>query len=170
MHQALGDELITLLVARSNEIATGEPVVDWAVHALEAGLESAALVELAGLPRTASVFDAGPLLDRALHELGIAPPDREELLRAYVGVVSRALLDGKLPVAAALDDVHATVVSPLRHPDDLRPWCYLWESLDPVALRSLEPNEVASKTRQLAEEWALHPGIHSRPIDRSRGC
>ena len=165
MHQALGDELVTLLVARSNEAASGEPVVEWAVHALEAGLESAALIELAGLPRTASVFDAGPLLDRALRELGIAPPDLEELLRAYVGVISRALLEGKLAVAAVLDDVHATVVSPLRHPDDLRPWCYLWESLDPVELRSLEPYEVASKTRRLAEAWALYPGIHARATD-----
>ncbi|HET8623282.1 MAG TPA: hypothetical protein VFM14_06955, partial [Gemmatimonadales bacterium] len=114
MDAELTDELLVVLVMHLDSGVTGEPLVDWATSALERGLDSPALTWLAGLPRSCSVFESAPLLDRALRELSLPPlPDPEGLRRAYVSAVSRQLLAGKLTPNEALDRVHRHAVSPL---------------------------------------------------------
>ena len=153
---ALQDALLEILVVRMDGALTGASLVDWATRALAEGLDSESLVYLAGLPGDCSVFDAGPLLDRSLAELGQVVPPAAELRRAYVGAVSRALLGGTIDVESALDRIHRSAVSPLDHPADLAPWCFTWEGLDANDYHSLSAGEVAAVARRLAGEWAGH--------------
>ena len=129
MNAALHDALLEVLVGRLESALRGAPLVDWAVRALEQGVETEALVYLAGLPRDCSVFDAGPLLDRGLAELNVAVPGQADLRRAYVGVLSRAFLAGTLNAEEVLERIHRSAVT-------------------------LEPNEVEAETRRLAQTWA----------------
>jgi hypothetical protein len=81
-HTALHDALLDLLVRRLERGLSGAALVDWATRALEEGVETEALIFLAGLPRECSVFEAGPLLDRALAELNVSISNPEDLRRA----------------------------------------------------------------------------------------
>jgi hypothetical protein len=159
MNRAIEDSLIELLVSRLTTRATAADMVDWATAALVAGEASPSLDIIAGLDRSASVFDAMAWFDRALSELGIAQPPDHELRRAFVGAVSRSLLDGRISPAQALDQVHEHAVTPLGHPDDLSAWCFVWERLGPGDYRSLSPAEVDGEARRLAAEWANRPGL-----------
>ena len=121
MNAALQDALLEILVVRMDGAPTGASLVDWATRALAEGLDSESLVYLAGLPGDCSVFDAGPLLDRSLAELGQVVPPAAELRRAYVGAVSRALLGGTIDVESALDRIDRarcrhSIIQPTWHP------------------------------------------------------
>lgn len=159
MNRAIEDGLIELLVSRLATRVTAADLVDWATAALVAGEESPSLDVLAGFDRGTSVLEAMPWFNKALSELGIAPLPDHELRRAFVGAVSRSLLDGRISADQALDQVHEHAVSPLGHPDDLSPWCFVWERLGPGDYRSLSPAEVEAGARHLAADWASRPGL-----------
>lgn len=154
MNAALYDSLLELLVRRLEDQLAGAQLVDWAVAAVQQGVETDALILLAGLSRECSLYEAGPLLDRGMAELDLAVSDSESLRRAYVGAVSRAILAGKVPTDVALERIHRWVVSPLNHPPDLAPWCFVWEGLHPTSYESLNPDQVAAEARRLASSWA----------------
>ena len=153
MSPALHDALLDLLTRRLDSVVSAAEMVDWATSALEEGVETDAVVLLAGLPRDISMYEAGPLLDRGLAELDLAMPSAEVLRRAYVGAISRALLAGRVSPHDALDRIHRLAVGPLGHPPDLAPWCFVWEGLHPVDYRSLDDSEVEVEARRLASEW-----------------
>ena len=159
MNATTTDALIVLLVQRLANVMTSSSIVDWATDALEAGVETPSLVILAGLDRTSSVFETEPWLDKTLAELGVRPLSPADLRRAYVGVVSRALLEGRITSSEALDNVHQDAVSPLHHPPDLASWCYVWEHLSPVDFTELSGASRDAEARRLAAEWARHPGL-----------
>src|SRR5688572_29891967 len=131
MTEELHDSLIHLLVQRLDSTVAAAAMVDWATAALCAGLDSPALVILAGLPRASILSDAEPWFEKTLDQLGIKLPSADDIRRAYVGVVSRAILAGTSETADALELIHRHVVSPLGHPSDLQPWCFVWEGLAP---------------------------------------
>jgi hypothetical protein len=169
MNAALEDALIDLLVQRMAATVMAASIVDWATAALLAGEDTPSLVILAGLERDASVFDAAPRLDRALSELNVPSPAPADLRRAYVGMVSRALIAGRVTPREALDRIHQHAVTPLGHPPDLSPWCFVWEGLAPTDYRELSAAEVDMEARRLAEVWARHPGLSTRlPDDVAR--
>jgi hypothetical protein len=159
MNRAIEDALIELLVQRSETRARAADLVDWATVALVAGEDTPALVTLAGLDRDASVFEAMPWLDKTLTELGLDPMPDSDLRRAFVGAVSRSLLDGRINAEQALDQVHKHAVSPLGHPDDLAAWCFVWERLSPGDFRTLSPTQVDVEARRLAAEWGSRSGL-----------
>lgn len=110
--------------------AIGDDLVRWAEGALETGLDSPSLRRLAALGLPAALSEASPLLRRALEELGIRPPiTDEEARRHHLADVCDEMLSGARTVEQALDEIERTVVSPLGHPDDLMPWCYLGSGL-----------------------------------------
>jgi hypothetical protein len=156
MNAELSDALIMILVTRMDSAVTGDRLVEWAMAALEEDLESPALVWLAGLPRSCSLWEAGPLLDRALSELAVTPlPDATELRRAYVGAMSRQLLSQRVSVSVALDCIHKFAVSPLNHPHDLTSWCFAWEGLDDSReYLTMTDKETDERARELATAWA----------------
>ena len=154
MSLELHDALLELLVQRLEGTVAAAHLVDWATDAMVYGLETESLVLLAGLHRDSAVDAATSLLDRALIELDIPVPNPETLRRVYVGVISRALIDGRIAIRDALDDVHERAVGPLGHPPDLTRWCLLWEGLQPDDYRSLDDQEVETEVRRLASAWA----------------
>ena len=154
MTEALHDSLIDLLVQQLDSTVSAAAIVDWATAALCEDLDTPALVILAGLPRASSWFEAEPWFAKALAELEIRLPPPEVLRRAYVGVVSRAILAGTMTPARALDLIHRRAVSPLGHPSDLQSWCYVWEGLAPSDFRSLNAEAAEHEARTLAQAWA----------------
>jgi hypothetical protein len=154
LNAALHDSLVDLLVQRLDNQLAGAQLVDWAVEALQQGIETKALILLAGMARDCSVYEAGPLLDRGLAELNLPMPAPDGLRRAYVGAVSRAMLAGNVQTDVALDRIHQRAVSPLNHAPDLAPWCFVWEGLHPSNYESLDPGQVEAEARRLAASWA----------------
>lgn len=163
MRRALHDALLDILVLRLDGAVTGAELVDWAVLALEAGVETESLVLLAGMPRGSSVYDAIPLLDGCLAELDLTVPNTETLRRAYVGMISRAILAGGVETGDALERIHHRAVGPLGHPPDLTRWCLLWEGLQPDDYRSLDAGEIESEVRRLASAWAKYAPLADTP-------
>jgi hypothetical protein len=156
-----------LLADLCAERLTAPDACRWAVAALEAGFDTPSLRILAGmsLGRGSSFFEVRPYLDGALSELD--PPartSRDEILRAYARVLAEELLAGMRPVDATLEVMHDTVVSPLKHAEDLMGWCYLRDGLIATPDGIFEPvsgPELERATRLFAARW-----LAAQPADR----
>ena len=146
--------MIELLVHRIADRLTATAVVDWATDALVAGEDVPSLATLAGLDRRSSVLEVTPWFDKAIAELEVVLPSPAELRRAFIVVVSRAVLSGRVSTEHALDRIHRDVVSPLGHPADLAAWCHLWEGHAPMDYRTLTAADLRAETRLLAADWA----------------
>jgi hypothetical protein len=143
----------------AEETATGDDYVKWAVDTLVNGFDSPAVRRLAGLDLGGSPdrLEAKTLFRQAAGEMGLVLPKTEaELRRAYLPILASRLLDDKLPVQDALNQIHSRIVTPLGHPTDLMPWCFLWEGLDPIKYTTLDEAEIAQAARRLARQ-ALAP-------------
>jgi hypothetical protein len=133
--------LLTLLVQLEQGGFAATDASSWAQDALLEGFDSVSLRVLAGLGPDAQSFEVRPLLRDALRELGITPPVGEPLLRAYASAVAQELHDGHITADVAVERIHETVISPLHHPDDLMPLCYLWEGNTPDCAGSVDGPE-----------------------------
>jgi hypothetical protein len=126
--------------------------------ALTVGLDSPTLRRLAGLDKTANVFEANELFQRAARELDLQLPNSNEtLLREYLRVVAADIVNGARDCEAALEAIHAMVVGPLGHPPDLMDWCYLWEGLEPGTFASLNAQQIDAAVRALARRTLNDP-------------
>ena len=107
----------------------GQAFVDWAVAALESDFDSPSLRTLAGLDLTPPVdtTEAVEYFQRSLAELGLAIPPQTVILRDYLAEIASGMVSERISIREALHEVHSSIVTPLGHPDDLRPWCLLWE-------------------------------------------
>lgn len=135
---------------------TAEQLVQWAVQALCAGYDTPSLRNLAGmdLDGPPTTYDASQVFRRAVAELGITVPEREQLLRDYVAEIARGVVEGTVEPEAAVDLIHRDVLGPLEHPNDLMAWCYLWEGLDPDDFASLRGDAHREAIRRAAREFA----------------
>ncbi|MFD8571180.1 hypothetical protein [Streptomyces sp. NPDC057694] len=77
-----------------------------AALALADGLESPALIDLAGLSRRDPAADIRDLFAQALAELGRPLPGAEEAWRERMLDTARALLSGSLPPYEACDEIY----------------------------------------------------------------
>jgi len=161
MNPELMDGLIDVLARRLSPGTDGESPVGWASDALAEGLDTPALVILAGLQKDSPRYDTVPWLDKVMAELDLQLPPADDLLRAYVSVVSRAFLAGRISADQALTRIHEHAVGPLGHPADLAPWCAVWEGLgpEPGDYRPLGPPEIELQARRLAAQWAARPRL-----------
>lgn len=143
------------LLLRIRHTATGQSAVDWAVNALVAGYDTPSMRVLAGLDLDGlpSAWEASELVTASLEELGFAPPDIETISYAYVTDAAKAALTGELSPQEAANRIHKLVVSPLDHPPDLMPWCYVWEGNAADCSRSLEDHEIDAEILRLAEQY-----------------
>jgi hypothetical protein len=151
------------LIARAEGgVLAGQELVDWAVQALVAGYDPAAVVRLAGLD-----LDSAPLLNDAMHafraallELDIIVPEsREGILRAHGVELARQISVGEITPSEGVARMEREVVSPLNHPRDLMAWCYLSSDLNPDTLEELQGHEW--------EEYVL--GLATRTHQEKRG-
>ena len=144
---------IELLVKNRGDAITGGDFVTWAVAALTDGWDSPSLRRLAGLDASVARLEAMPFFEGAVKELELPLPDsKDTLLRSYLRVIAQDIVNGARPAAEALDVIHTEVLGPLAHPEDLMPWCFLWEGLDPVTFNSLDDGTVAAAARALAKQ------------------
>jgi hypothetical protein len=152
---------IELLLRDAAGTSTGDDFVAWAEHALIEGFDSPGLRQLAGLqgrPRS----DAKPLFDRTVKELGLTLPAEDALRRAYLSVLAADISSGARRPLDALDVIHAEVIAPLKHPDDLMAWCFAWEGLDPDrGFASLSDTERDAAARELARRTLQKGGVQS---------
>jgi heme oxygenase len=106
-----------------------------------------------------AVSEVRPYLETALTELNLgvsSGPD--EVLREYARALAEELLAGGRPVEAALEEMHRAVVSPLKHPEDLMGWCYLWEGLAPDgSFDAVTGRDLERATRAFAAQWLAAP-------------
>jgi hypothetical protein len=111
------------------EKVDGGYVARWAVRALEMEIDSPHLRQLASFGDSASWFEVEPILKRAMTELEIEPIGEEAARRHHLTEMLSALVVGAVTVDEALEEIHTTVVSPLKHPKDLQIWCDLHDGL-----------------------------------------
>lgn len=143
-----------VLVLLQGDQLLSTTAIAWATTALVAGFDSPSLRTLAGLDLEGQVnaADATPLVEAALSQLGIARPSFEEAARQYLREVAKAIVCGDLAPRPAAELVHRRVVSPLNHPEDLMPWCYVWEGNASDCSRSLKPHEEDAEIIKVARQ------------------
>ena len=120
----------------------GDAVVDWAVRAMELGLDTRELRLVAGFSKPASLSDVEAPFFLALKQLGFSIPLSETTIRrAYAREIAEAVIDGSMSPLDAANEMERHVLGPLKHPDDLRPWCFLQGSLHPETYTELSDAE-----------------------------
>jgi hypothetical protein len=80
--------------------ASGSAVVDWAGEALAAGWESKPLTILAGLDKPPNEFEIDRYLGEALACLGIARPEKEELVCVLALIIAGDIVTGAMTARA----------------------------------------------------------------------
>jgi hypothetical protein len=142
---------VEILALRTLELANGGGLAAWAVTALEAGFDSPALRKLAGFEegRGASFWEAIPVFETALQELGVPSLDRKAVLLQYLEVLAEELTRTSDNVDNILGLIHVRIVSPLDHCDEVRPWCLLSDHLDPVTCEEVDEQAI----REFARKW-----------------
>lgn len=143
------------VVFQLDSASDNRPFVNWAVDALVAGFDTPSLRVLAGLdldgePLRADVY---PAFAASLSELGIRLPDASVTGRLYVRHVAQAIVAGAIAPRDGAELIHARVVSPLEHPPDLMPWCYVWEG-NSIDCTLLGDNEIDEEIIRLAKKSA----------------
>jgi len=130
--------------------------IDWAVRALVDGFDSDSLRGLSGMDLCGepSIEDVRPVFETTLTELGVVLPEIAHLARLYVQEVARQVTTGTLSPRDATELIHSRVVSPLEHPEDLMPWCHLWEGNSIDCLSTLSDDELDEEITKLSAHYA----------------
>jgi hypothetical protein len=163
--EELSSGTVALLVRSLRDEPTfAQDFIDWAVQALSRGCDSDTLRLLAGsdLGGLASGVEAEAMFRRCLDELGVNVPDRDALLRLYVGGIASDIVDGACFPEEGVERIHREVLTPFNHPTDLMAWCYLSDGVDPHSFRSLEGQSLTNAIREAARAWALDAGRTTR--------
>ena len=85
-----------LLAMRSLQRSLGTLAAEWATTQLSEGKDTPHLRQLAGVSGTENPFELEELFDRAVRELGIAVPERNEALALYARELAQQYLDGTI--------------------------------------------------------------------------
>ncbi len=130
-------ETLHLLARRHLGHAGLGEFVDWAVFMLEDGYDTEHLRMLASLSPAPDSADVAYYFGQTIHELNWIVPPAPILLRLYAQDIARSILDGTVP---PLDGCHKIygIYRDLGHPDDMRPWLYLDDGLEPGTYEELE--------------------------------
>ncbi len=144
-------QTLTLMVRIESNEVTGKDFVDWGMEALAAGFDSPALRRLAGLSpgHTPSRFDAEPQFRVAVREIGLPEVGREEILLAFMDECAQSIVDGAANLDQILQTIHASVIDPLDHREDLMPWCYARGGFQSGSPEALDEEGI----RALARKW-----------------
>jgi hypothetical protein len=141
------------------EDLTGDEVVQWALRALEFGFDSQHLRQLGSFDTPVSRREVRPILKNALRELGgTVWMTEEQARRHHLVEIAKEIVDGDLLVEMGLQEIHRTVLSPLKHPKDLQVWCdlaggFLRDGKGSVTFLSPRERDAAvlARARQLLE-------------------
>lgn len=136
---------MTLVSRRVCGGIVGQDYVEWAVGALMEDFDSPSLGILATLDigGPVSQFEAREYFLKAVRELALpipdvelalSLPDDEAVLRQHLNELAEQISDGVIDPVTGFDRIHLEVVDRLGHPEDLMPWCYLWERIRPEGI------------------------------------
>lgn len=147
----------TVLIREGEGWASSHELADWAAGALADGFDTPTLRILAGadLPERSEVRHAEVSLQfrQALDELGLEVPPRETTLRWHLESLARKILSGELTPRQGIDQIHREIVTPLKHPEDMRTWCYLWSGLSADGKSYFPEEQPPHVIRQAVVEW-----------------
>lgn len=120
---------VHLLSNRINSTANSKDYIDWAVNALLDKFETPSLVLLAGLDldKNISIFDAENYFEKCLQELKLSLPNDGTILRLHLSEISKNIAEEAINPIEGINLIHQRIINPLNHPEDLMPWCFLWE-------------------------------------------
>ncbi len=102
-------------------LATPDEAADWAVGELDEDRDGRALRILAGLAKPASWWEAEPLLEKALIEVGCGLRASRDLCVEYARDIARAFLSGTLPASDAAREV-GRIYYAIGYPSALCDW------------------------------------------------
>ena len=84
-----------LIAKRGLQKLLGSEASEWATDQLVQGRDTPHLRQLAGTTGSENSFELQDLFDRALHELGLSVPSREQAILLYAQELARDYLEGK---------------------------------------------------------------------------
>jgi hypothetical protein len=168
---------VGLLLKGMSNMTMGQDYVDWAVSALTDGFDSPGLAILGGLDTEGIVYrsDAEKYFQQVVQELGIPVPDSNVVPRELVDWIAERIVEGTVDPVTGVDSIHGLVVSPLGHPSDLMPWCFLWEGNTPDGRQGqFSQEEYAAAIVEFATAWVedlVAPDTHmsERPVKGQSG-
>ncbi|GAA4338076.1 hypothetical protein [Flaviaesturariibacter amylovorans] len=144
-----------LLAARCRQQDHSEDWIDWAIDLMEAGYDTAHIVELAGSTPALNAFERSELTARALAEAGIDASDREQVLREYAWHLASDALEGGLSYPSAVREL-TQLSRDLGYPAELSQFHWLDDVYgDPVLYGYASAAAVHPQTEEALLHW-LH--------------
>jgi hypothetical protein len=142
-----------LNIIRAERLALGvdnKRAVDWAIAALQGGIDTESVVLLAGkAPSAFAEQEISDLIDGAATELG-APGTKDECLRLYARRMAEAFVTKTLPARDLVTRLKS-VWRALREPPDLSCWMALDEDLYAAGEGASSPVEVKKRIMEEAQ-------------------
>jgi hypothetical protein len=143
-------ETLHLLARRHLDKAGLGDFVDWAVFMLEEGYDTEHLRMLASLGPAPDLADVTYSFDQTIHELNWIVAPLPILLRLYAQDIARNILEDTRPPLDGCHEIYA-IYRDLGYPDDMKPWLYLDDGLEPTTCEELEGENWNLAIRQ--EAW-----------------
>jgi hypothetical protein len=156
----------------------GQDYVEWAVDALMDDFDSPSLGILAGLDLGDPVSqypvsreEAHGYFRKVIHELALLSPEDEQalslpdpevVLRWHLCELAEQIRDGVLDPVTGIDRIHAEVVSPLDHAEDVKPWCYLGDTAMSDRRTGRYAKEYARAIIDYATQWVKNAEAETR--------
>jgi hypothetical protein len=134
------DAFDALLAQRELDFLSNTALVDWAVNALEIGVDAPSVRELAGLATASGGWELDRLLSRVRRDLGWPEQSRDEVLLRFFRSGAREILSGDREARAFLRAVYR--LSNNRLPRAVQPWVDLAnQSVHAEDLRGIVPEQ-----------------------------
>ena len=80
-------------------------------------------------------------------------PSRETTLRWHLAALAQKVLSGELTPLEGIDQIHREILTPLKHPKDMRVWCYLWSGLSPDGKPYFPEEQRPGAISRTATDW-----------------
>lgn len=109
---------------------------DWAVSCLENGLDTKNIRILASMFNADSFSDINIYFQRALEELGLELPPKEESLLSYSKFIAKQIVENKIEPVKGCREIYLLSYG-LDYSEKLSNWIYLDEGLDPKSYEFL---------------------------------
>jgi hypothetical protein len=165
MDEKLTIQLTMALARRSLGFFYRRDLIEWALQALDSGLDTRSLRILGGLGKI-DEYEADMYLQRCLGELGMCEPDRESCLRTYIASIGRNAVARATTLQCACREIY-DIYAALGYPSSLRAASCLddaWYLADKGVYRFSDIEEQALKEmRKLATLDS--PDIQKREIE-----
>jgi hypothetical protein len=129
-----------LLAESHMGVVTSEDYVRWAVACLESDMDSKNIRILASLQKPLYSSEVDHYFRLCLKDLGWTMPERRECLLNYARDLAQQIVSGDLSPEDGCRKIYR-IASALNYPQELMPWVYFDENLNPSTYHELEGAE-----------------------------